>query len=104
MIMEPYQQFLEYIVKAIVEFPDDMKIVASSDDMGVLLTLSVHRDDMGKVIGRAGATAKSIRTVLRTVGMRYNARVSLKIEEPAEVQMASPPADIREIIDDLKTP
>ena len=50
--------------------------------MGVLLTLLVHKDDMGKVIGRSGATAKAIRTVLRVVGMKNDARVNLKIEEP----------------------
>ncbi len=80
--MEHDQQFLEYVVKALVDNPDDVKITRTVDEMGVLLTLKVHKDDMGKVIGRAGATAKAIRTVLRVVGMKNDARVNLKIEEP----------------------
>src|SRR5947207_526600 len=80
--MERDQQFLEFIVKALVDNPDDVKINRTVDEMGVLLTLSVNKDDMGKVIGRSGATAKAIRTVLRVVGMKNDARVNLKIEEP----------------------
>jgi len=80
--MERDQQFLEYIIKALVDHPEDVQIRRVVDEMGVLLTLSVHKDDMGKVIGRSGATAKAIRTVLRVVGMKNNARVNLKIEEP----------------------
>ena len=80
--MERDQQFLEYVVKALVDNPDDVKINRTVDEMGVLLTLSVNKDDMGKVIGRSGQTAKAIRTVLRVVGMKNDARVNLKIEEP----------------------
>ena len=80
--MEQDQQFLEYVVKALADHPEDVKITRVVDEMGVLLTLSVHKDDMGKVIGRSGATAKAIRTVLRVVGMKNDARVNLKIEEP----------------------
>ena len=80
--MESDQTFLEYVIKALVDKPDDVKVVRTVDEMGVLLTLSVHKDDMGKVIGRSGATAKAIRTVLRVVGMKNDARVNLKIEEP----------------------
>ena len=80
--MEQDQQFLEYVVKALVDNPADVKINRTVDEMGVLLTLSVHKDDMGKVIGRSGQTAKAIRTVLRVVGMKNDARVNLKIEEP----------------------
>lgn len=80
--MERDQQFLEFVIKALVDNPDDVKISRSVDEMGVLLTLSVNKDDMGKVIGRSGATAKAIRTVLRVVGMKNDARVNLKIEEP----------------------
>lgn len=80
--MERDQQFLEYVVKALVDNPDDVKITRTVDEMGVLLTLLVNRDDMGKVIGRSGQTAKAIRTVLRVVGMKNDARVNLKIEEP----------------------
>ncbi len=80
--MEQDYQFLEYVVKALVDFPDSVKIKRTVDEMGVLLTLTVHQDDMGKIIGRSGATAKAIRTVLRVVGMKNDARVNLKIEEP----------------------
>src|SRR6187549_3066466 len=75
-------QFLEYVVKALVEHPNDIKIKRTVDEMGVLMTLDVHPDDMGKVIGRAGNTAKAIRILLRVVGMKNNARVNLKINEP----------------------
>lgn len=80
--MEQDQQFLEYVVKALVDNPNDVKVRRTVDEMGVLLTLAVHRDDMGKIIGRSGATAKAIRTILRVVGMKHDARVNLKIEEP----------------------
>ncbi len=80
--MERDQQFLEYVVKALVEKPDEVKIDRTVDEMGVLLKLTVNKDDMGKVIGRSGATAKAIRTILRIVGMKNDARVNLKIEEP----------------------
>jgi predicted RNA-binding protein YlqC (UPF0109 family) len=80
--MEQDQQFLDYVVKALVDHPEDVKINRTVDEMGVLLTLLVHKDDMGKIIGRSGATAKAIRTILRVVGMKHDARVNLKIEEP----------------------
>ena len=80
--MERDQQFLEYVVKALVEHPEEVKIERTVDEMGVLLRLTVNKDDMGKIIGRSGATAKAIRTVLRVVGMKNDARVNLKIEEP----------------------
>ena len=75
-------QFLEYVVKALVDHPEDVKIKRTVDEMGVLITLDVHPDDMGKVIGRSGNTAKAIRILLRVVGMKQNARVNLKINEP----------------------
>lgn len=80
--MERDEQFLEYVVKALADKPEEVKIKRTVDEMGVLLTLSVDKDDMGKVIGRSGATAKAIRTILRVVGMKNDARVNLKIEEP----------------------
>lgn len=78
------QEFVEYVVKALVENPDQVKVDRRVDEMGVLITLDVAQDDMGKVIGRDGATAKAIRTLLRVVGMKNNARVNLKINEPLE--------------------
>lgn len=80
--MNTDQQFLEHVVKSLVDNPQDIKIDRTVDEMGVLLTLTVNPVDMGKIIGRAGNTAKAIRTLLRVVGMKANARVNLKINEP----------------------
>ncbi len=74
--------FLEYIVKALVDHPEDVKIDRTVDEMGVLITMTVNGADMGKIIGRQGNTAKAIRTLLRVIGMKNNARVNLKINEP----------------------
>lgn len=76
------QDFLEYVVKSIVDHPDDVQVDRKVDEMGVLLSLKVHPQDMGQVVGRQGSTAKAIRTLLRIVGIKNNARVNLKIEEP----------------------
>jgi len=76
------QEFLEYLVKSLVDHPDDIRIERKVDEMGVLLTLRVHPADMGQIVGRQGSTAKSIRALLRIVGMKNNARINLKIEEP----------------------
>ncbi len=75
-------KFLDYTIKALVDNPNDVKITRSVDEMGVLMTLTVNPIDMGKIIGRSGNTAKAIRTLLRVVGMKNNARVNLKINEP----------------------
>ena len=83
--MNSDQQFLEYVVKALVDNPNDVKVVRTVDEMGVLMTLEVNAVDMGKVIGRSGNTAKAIRTILRVVGMKNNSRVNLKINEPEGV-------------------
>lgn len=80
--MENDVQFLDFVIKALVEHPADIKITRTVDEMGVLMTLDVNREDMGKIIGREGNTAKAIRTLLRVVGMKNNARVNLKINEP----------------------
>lgn len=74
--------FLEYVVKALVDNPNDVKIDRTIDEMGVLITMTVNASDMGKIIGRQGNTAKAIRTLLRVIGMKNNARVNLKINEP----------------------
>lgn len=81
--MEQDHAFLEYVVKALVDNPEAVSISRSVDEMGVLLTLTVAADDMGKIIGREGNIAKAIRTLLRVVGMKHNARVNLKVNEPA---------------------
>ncbi len=74
--------FLEYVVKALVDNGDQVSVTRTVDEMGVLLTLSVAPEDMGKIIGRDGNIAKALRTLLRVVGMKHNARVNLKINEP----------------------
>jgi predicted RNA-binding protein YlqC (UPF0109 family) len=76
------RDFVEYIVKQIVENPDEVEVSREVDEMGVLLTLKVAKDDMGKIIGKSGQTAKALRTLLRIVGSKNNARVNLKIVEP----------------------
>jgi hypothetical protein len=79
---EQDQEFLEHVVKSLVDHPEDVKVERKVDEMGVLLTLDVNQEDMGKIIGRSGNTAKAIRTLLRVVGMKNNARVNLRINEP----------------------
>jgi len=76
------KEFIEYVVKMLVDKPDSVKVERKVDEMGVLITLDVHADDMGMVIGREGMTAKALRTLLRVIGARNNARVNLKINEP----------------------
>ena len=108
--MELDRQFLEYVVKALVDHPEDVKINRTVDEMGVLLTMDVHPDDMGKIIGRSGNTAKAIRTLLRVVGMKNEARVNLKINEPEggskggamAANEPQTPKTLDEAIDDLK--
>ncbi|MFN3301883.1 MAG: KH domain-containing protein [Patescibacteria group bacterium] len=76
------QEFLEYVVKSLVNYPDDVKITRTVDEMGVLLSLSVNPADVGQVIGRQGATARAIRSLVRLIGLKNRARVNLKIEAP----------------------
>ncbi|MCB9798959.1 KH domain-containing protein [Candidatus Nomurabacteria bacterium] len=80
--MHQDQEFLEYVIKAIVGNPDSVKVDRTVDERGVLLTLDLDPSDMGYVIGRRGQTARAIRTLLKIVGAKNNARVNLKINEP----------------------
>ena len=73
------QQFVEYIVKTLVSNPDDVQVERTIDEKGVLLALTVNPEDVGRVIGRRGATAQSIRTLLRALGTKNDARYNLKI-------------------------
>ena len=103
--MEQDKSFLEYVVKALVDNPSDVKIDRKVDEMGVLITMTVNPADMGKIIGRQGNTAKAIRTLLRVIGMKNNARVNLKINEPDGSTRPTPTSGTRSVdqaMEDLK--
>ncbi len=105
--MEQDKAFLEYVVKALVDNPSDVKIERNVDEMGVLITLTVNPADMGKLIGRMGNTAKALRTLLRVIGMKNNSRVNLKINEPegsTRPAMSNSPTmkTVDEAMDELK--
>ncbi|AKM84109.1 TPA: RNA-binding protein [Candidatus Campbellbacteria bacterium] len=106
--MERDQEFLEFVVKSLVDEPSTVKVERKVDEMGVLMTLDVAPGDMGKIIGRSGNTAKAIRTLLRVVGMKNNARVNLKINEPeggmrsANMVQAADSASVDAALEDLK--
>jgi len=100
--MEKDAQFLEHVVSSLVDNPTDVKVSRTVDEMGVLLTLSVNPADMGKIIGRSGNTAKAIRTLLRVVGMKNNARVNLKINEPEGSTREKASKTVDEAMEDLK--
>ena len=76
------KNFVEYVVKAIVDNPDKVQVERKVDEMGVLIELTVAPEDMGKIIGKEGQTAKAVRTLLRVLGAQINARINLKIIEP----------------------
>ncbi|MCX6761351.1 MAG: KH domain-containing protein [Candidatus Moranbacteria bacterium] len=99
-------EFVEYVVKQVVNNPDDVKVERKIDEMGVLITLDVNPEDMGMIIGREGATAKALRTLLRVIGARNNARVNLKINEPEGStrpprEDREPREEVRKSIDDV---
>lgn len=96
------KEFLEYVVKALVDKPNEVKIDRTVDEMGVLITLSVDAEDMGKIIGRQGNTAKAIRTLLRVIGMKNNARVNLKINEPEGGKGSASASSVDAAMEDLK--
>lgn len=103
------QSFLEFVVKSIVGNPDDVKVDRKVDEMGVLLTLKVNSEDMGQIIGRQGSTARAIRTILRVIGVKNNARINLKIEEPeggrrapAAASLENTKKGVDEVVDELK--
>jgi len=86
------QEFIEFVIKAIVNNPDDVKTERIVDERGVLITLHINQADMGYVIGRQGQTAKAVRTLLRVVGAKNHARVNLKINEPEGSEHRRPEA------------
>lgn len=96
------RDFVEYVVKQVVNHPENVKVDRKIDEMGVLITLDVHPEDMGMIIGREGATAKALRTLLRVIGAKNNARVNLKINEPEGSERAErKPVQERKSIDEV---
>ena len=96
------QQFVEYIVKSLVEHPDDVVVGRIIDEKGVLLTLTVNPEDLGRVIGRRGTTAQSLRTLLRALGTKNSARYNLKIvnnDNPSEVLAEASSDDLSEDVE-----
>lgn len=103
---QPDKEFVEFVVKALVDHPDKVKIDRKIDEMGVLITLDVDPSDMGQIIGRQGQTAKAIRTLLKVIGAKNRARVNLKIVEP-EGGRKSPKTETskekkEDVVEDLK--
>lgn len=100
--------FIEQIVKMLVDNPDDVKVERKVDEMGVLVSLDVNPADMGIVIGREGQTAKALRTLLRVIGAKNNARVNLKINEPEgsergrSSEKGSEKKSIDEVVEDIE--
>lgn len=76
------KRLLEAIITELVDYPSEVQVDRTVDEMGVLLSIHLHPEDMGKVIGRQGSTAKSLRAIMRAVGMKNNARINIKIVEP----------------------
>lgn len=99
--MEPDQTFLEYAVKALVDHPEAVETTRTIDAMGVLLTLTVHPEDMGKIIGKSGKTAEALRILLRVVGRKHNATTNLKINEPVGGKREAEFKSIDEAVDGL---
>jgi hypothetical protein len=100
------QEFVEFIIKHVVNNPEAVSTTRTVDEMGVLLTLKVDPADMGNVIGRQGSTARAIRTLLRVIGAKHHSRVNFKIEEPEGGRMSRPmsedrPKDVNDVVGDL---
>lgn len=91
---EADQEFVEYLVKQLVTKPDAVVTKRNIDELGVLIELTVDRDDMGVVIGKEGKTAKAIRTLLRVLGAKNDARINLKIVEPAGAETSEPKKEV----------
>jgi len=101
--MEVDHSFLEFVVKSLVDNPDAVQVARTVDEMGVLLTLTVHPDDMGKIIGKSGKTAEALRILLRVVGMKHNARVNLKINEPPGGKRSQEMKTVDEAVDGVQS-
>lgn len=100
------QQFVEYVVKSLVGHPDDVVVERLIDEKGVLLTLTVNPEDLGRVIGKRGSTAQSLRTLLRALGTKNDARYNLKIvnnDGYTGAREESEGSDRQEPVDDVET-
>jgi predicted RNA-binding protein YlqC (UPF0109 family) len=93
------QEFVEFIVKSIVDHADEVKTERVVDEMGTLISLHVKAEDMATIIGKEGRTAKALRTILRVLGARHNERINLKIIEP-EGGRGFMPADVEAAVDE----
>jgi hypothetical protein len=82
--MEKDQQFLESMLREIVEHPNEAEVKREVDDLGILLTIKVNKSDMGLVIGKRGINANAIKLIMKLIGYRNNNHISIKIEEPNE--------------------
>ncbi len=95
-----YVEVLETIVKNLVNNPDEVKITRSLDELGVLLKIKVHPQDMGLLIGRRGEMIRAIKTIMRAIGIKNYARINIKIEEPEPISQMKTSTD--QIIEELK--
>ncbi len=96
------KDFLEFIIKALVDNPDKVEVNRVVDEMGVLLNVKIDPKDMGRIIGRAGATIRAIRSLTKLVGLKNNARVNVKIEEPAGgSRVSGGSSESSDVMDDL---
>lgn len=92
----PIQDYLLQVIYPLLSQPESATVITSNDDMGILLTVNVHKDDMGSVIGKLGETAKAIRHLVRVAGIKQNARVSVKISEPDGSTRRPTRSDVRD--------
>lgn len=96
------QQFIEYVVKNLVDNPDEVKVARKEDDRGVLLELTVAPEDLGRVIGRRGVVAQSLRNILRALGLKNDTRYNLKIIDTDNGDLSNPTHDIDKSVNDVE--
>lgn len=97
------QEFIEHVVKSLVNYPEDVSVERKIDEMGVLLTLKVNPADMGLIIGKRGSTARAIRTLARIIGLKNHARVNFRIAEPPEGSSMMAKGEMESVVDELKS-
>lgn len=97
-----YVEVLENIIKSLVNYPDDVKITRSLDELGVLLKIKVNPQDMGLLIGRKGAIIQAIKIIMKAIGLKNHARINIKVEEPDQIEKARAKITTEKIIEDLK--